>query len=155
MAVSPDGKYIAVAVAGTHEIALIDRNKLNERLAAEKNEQKTTPSSRGWNNVVNNAGFLYGIRDFIPTEGKGARGILFTDNNLVCSNYSTGDIFIYNPATRKGVASTIGSSLLNTQQGKGEYDFLKSTMVFRSWLSCATVIPKEPPVPGLTGGSVN
>ena len=30
-----------------------------------------TPSVKSWNNIPNDAGFLYGIRDFIPTQGKG------------------------------------------------------------------------------------
>ena len=71
--VTPDDKQIIVAAAGSQELVRIDRIALHERLAKAKQGEMVTPSVKSWNNIPNDAGFLYGIRDFIPTQGKGPR----------------------------------------------------------------------------------
>ncbi len=68
--VTPDDKQIIVAAAGSQELIRIDRIALHERLAKAKQGEMVTPSVKSWNNIPNDAGFLYGIRDFIPTQGK-------------------------------------------------------------------------------------
>ena len=87
--VTPDDKQIIVAAAGSQELVRIDRIALHERLAKAKQGEMVTPSVKSWNNIPNDAGFLYGIRDFIPTQGKGPRSVVATGDKIYTANYYT------------------------------------------------------------------
>ena len=153
--VSDDGKYIAISVAGTHEIALIDRNKLNERLLKVKNGNKPTPSSKGWDNVANDAGFLYGIRDFIKTNGKGNRGIVFNGNDIITANYFSGDLTYHNLNDKTSTVKKIGKALTTTPEGEGEFYFNDAMIGFQSWQSCASCHPNDARVDGMNWDLLN
>ena len=89
--VTPDDKQIIVAAAGSQELVRIDRIALHERLAKAKQGEMVTPSMKAWGNIPNDAGFLYGIRDFIPTQGKGPRSVVATGGKIYTANYYTSD----------------------------------------------------------------
>ena len=90
--VTPDDKQIIVAAAGSQELVRIDRIALHERLAKAKQGEMVTPSVKSWNNIPNDAGFLYGIRDFIPTQGKGPRSVVATGDKIYTANYYTSEL---------------------------------------------------------------
>lgn len=69
--VSADDKSILVAASGVHELVCIDRNALHDRLRKVSEGIPVTPSTRTWEDIPNDAGFLHGIRTYIPTEGNG------------------------------------------------------------------------------------
>ena len=90
--VTPDDKQIIVAAAGSQELVRIDRIALHERLAKAKQGEMVTPSMKAWGNIPNDAGFLYGIRDFIPTQGKGPRSVVATGGKIYTANYYTSEM---------------------------------------------------------------
>lgn len=85
-------KQIIVAAAGSQELVRIDRIALHERLAKAKQGEMVTPSMKAWGNIPNDAGFLYGIRDFIPTQGKGPRSVVATGGKIYTANYYTSEL---------------------------------------------------------------
>jgi len=77
VACTPDGKNLMVSHSGTHELSLIDRERLHEKLStAEEPEQ-----------VPNDLAFLVRIRQRIPLEGKGPRGLAVVGNQAYVAEY--------------------------------------------------------------------
>ena len=79
--VTPDNREIIVAAAGSQEVVVISRQGLHAKLA-QAVDGRATPSMGDWNNIPNDAGFLYGIREFIPTGCKGVRTAVATEDQI-------------------------------------------------------------------------
>ena len=77
--VTPDDKQIIVAASGSQELVKIDRIALHDRLAKAKQGVAVTPSMKTWNNIPNDAGFLYGIN--------GLNGQEFEKTNARCPTH--------------------------------------------------------------------
>lgn len=77
-----------------HEVCRIDREKLHDRLAQAKQGVAVTPSYNGWENVMNDAGMLYGIAQYQPVGGKGIRAITMNGKTLYAAGYFSGDIHV-------------------------------------------------------------
>ena len=87
VAVSADGKTLAVAHAGTREVSVIERLPLQDQLArAAKNEQ-VTEVTRSATDVPNDLSFLSKIRRRYRFNGDGPRGILFCGNKIYTAIY--------------------------------------------------------------------
>lgn len=70
----------------------IDRITLHERLAKARQEEIIVPFMKAWGNTPNDAGFLYGIRGFIPTQGKGSRSVVATEDKTYTTSYYTSEL---------------------------------------------------------------
>ena len=90
--VSEDNHEIVVAAAGSQEVVVINREALHSRLAEAREGKRVTPSMGSWDNIPNDAGVLYGIREFIPTEGKGVRAVAVANDKIYAANYYTAQI---------------------------------------------------------------
>lgn len=155
VAVSPDDSRIWVAVAGTHELASIDRVQLHDRLSRAKAGEKVTPSSKGWDHVPNDAGFLYGIRKFYPTGGKGPRALCVTTDGVYTANYYTGDLLKMDNEGHQTVSQSVGTALASTQVGKGDMYFHDASIGFQKWQSCASCHPNDARIDGLNWDLMN
>ena len=125
--VTPDDKQIIVAAAGSQELVRIDRIALHERLAKAKQGVMVTPSVKSWNNIPNDAGFLYGIRDFIPTQGKGPRSVVATGNKIYTANYYTSELVSMDMNGKNLNKQVLGAPLAFTKVGKGDMYFHDAT----------------------------
>ncbi len=139
--VTPDDKQIIVAAAGSQELVRIDRIALHERLAKAKQGEMVTPSVKSWNNIPNDAGFLYGIRDFIPTQGKGPRSVVATGDKIYTANYYTSELVSMDLNGKNLKKQVLGAPLAFTKVGKGDMYFHDATICFQNWQSCATCHP--------------
>lgn len=155
VAVSPDDSRIWVAVSGTHELACIDRRGLHDRLARAKEGEKVTPSTKGYAQIPNDAGFLYGIRDFYKTEGKGPRALCLMANKVYTANYYTGELVAFGGNGKGVVSSSLGAPLASTQKGKGDMYFHDATIGFQQWQSCASCHPNDARMDGLNWDLLN
>lgn len=155
VAVSPDDSRIWVSVSGTHELACIDRNGLHDRLARAKEGEKVTPSTKGYAQIPNDAGFLHGIRDFYPTQGKGPRALCLTGDKVYTANYYTGELVAFDGNGKEAVSSSFGSPLASTQKGKGDMYFHDATIGFQEWQSCASCHPNDARMDGLNWDLLN
>lgn len=153
--VTPDDKQILVAASGSQELVRIDRVALHQRLAKAKRGEAVTPSMKSWENIPNDAGFLHGIRDFIPTEGKGPRSVVAMGNRIYTANYYTAELVSMNAAGKQVQKQVLGAPLTFTKVGKGDMYFHDATLSFQTWQSCATCHPNEARVDGLNWDLLN
>lgn len=153
--VTPDNKLIIVAASGSQELVRIDRIALHDRLEKAKQGNAVTPSMKSWNNIPNDAGFLYGIRDFIPTGGKGPRSVVATDNRIYTANYYTSQLVSMDFSGKNVNTQLLGAPLTTTKAGKGDMYFHDATLSFQTWQSCATCHPNDARVDGLNWDLLN
>lgn len=153
--VTPDDKQIIVAASGSQELVRIDRIALHNRLAKAKQGEAVTPSMKSWSNIPNDAGFLYGIRDFIPTQGKGPRSVVAAGGKIYTANYFTSELVSMDMNGKNVKAQALGSPLAFTKVGKGDMYFHDATLCFQNWQSCATCHPNDARVDGLNWDLLN
>lgn len=153
--VTPDDKQIIVAASGSQELVRIDRTALHQRLAKAKRGEAVTPSMKSWENIPNDAGFLYGIRDFISTEGKGPRSVVALGDRIYTANYYTAELVSMDTSGKRVGKQILGAPLTSTQVGKGDMYFHDATLCFQEWQSCATCHPNEARMDGLNWDLMN
>lgn len=153
--VTPDDKQIIVAASGSQELVRIDRTALHQRLEKAKRGEAVTPSMKSWDNIPNDAGFLYGIRDFIPTQGKGPRSVVAMGNRIYTANFYTSELVSMDASGKDVRKQVLGAPLTFTKEGKGDMYFHDATLSFQSWQSCATCHPNDARVDGLNWDLLN
>lgn len=153
--VTPDDKQIIVASAGSQELVRIDRLALHDRLAKAKRGEVVTPSTRSWDIIPNDAGFLYGIREFVSTQGKGPRSVVATADKIYTANYYTSELVSMDLDGKNVKKQILGSPLAFTKTGKGDMYFHDATICFQNWQSCATCHPNDARVDGLNWDLLN
>ena len=145
--VTPNGKFVVVAHAGTREVSVIDRAALHERLDRAAAGQKVTEVTSSAAEVHNDLSFLSGIRRRFPFEADGPRGVVATDEKAyaVCT---FADALVEVPFTERSVRPVIhplrGEGLLDLTQDpvlRGEMLFNDGAKCFQQWQSCATCHP--------------
>ena len=154
--ISPDGKIIVISLTGSHELCVIDRLALHERMAAVKRGEKVVPSVEKWEDIPNDAGFLYNIREFVPTGGKGPRGLtIFPSGAVAVANYFTGTVSTVDLQEKTAKTYTLGAPLTSTKRGLGEMYFFDATLCFQQWQSCASCHPNDARIDGLNWDLLN
>ncbi|RGP18274.1 c-type cytochrome [Parabacteroides gordonii] len=153
--VSPDDSKIWISLSGTHELASVDRISLHDRLARVKAGEKVTPSTKDATHVQDDAGFLYGIRNFYKTKGKGPRALYVTPEKVYTANYYTGEMVAFNGNGKEMTAAVLGSPLASTQKGKGDMYFHDASIGFQEWQSCASCHPNDARMDGLNWDLMN
>lgn len=153
--VSPDDSKIWISVSGTHELVCVDRTSLHDRLARAKDGKKVTPSTKDYAHIPDDAGFLYGIRDFYKTQGKGPRALYVTPDKVYTANYYTGELVAFNGSGKDMVSTSLGAALASTQKGKGDMYFHDASIGFQEWQSCASCHPNDARMDGLNWDLLN
>lgn len=153
--VTPDNKQIVVAASGSQELVVIDRIALHNRLEKARRGEIVTPSMKSWENIPNDAGFLYGIREFIPTGGKGPRSVVATNNLIYTANYYTSELISMNLSGKNLQSNVLGTPITTTKAGKGDMYFHDATLSFQSWQSCASCHPNGARVDGINWDLLN
>lgn len=153
--VSEDDRDIVVAAAGSQEVVVINRRALHRKLAAAKMGKEVTPSYDGWESVPNDAGFLYGIRQFIPTGGKGVRSVAVVGDKIYAANYYTAQITTISRKDYTKQNYNIGTSMTSSEVGRGDMYFHDATLCYQTWQSCATCHPNDGRVDGLNWDLIN
>lgn len=155
VSVTPDNSQIVVAAAGSQEVVVINRIALHMRLDLARNGEEVTPSMESWDNIPNDAGFLYGIREFIPTGGKGVRAVAASGDKIYAANYYTADIVVIDRKDWTKQTQTFGSALVATEVGRGDMYFHDATLCYQTWQSCATCHPNGGRMDGLNWDLLN
>lgn len=146
VSVTPDGKRIVVAHAGTREISVIDRAALHERLAKAAAGQKVTEVTTSAEEVHNDLSFLSGIRRRFAFEADGPRGVVATDDKAYAVAYFA-DALVEVPFTErivKPVVRPLNGTLLDLSKNpelRGEMLFNDGAKCFQQWQSCASCHP--------------
>ncbi len=130
VACTADGKYVVVAHAGTHELSVIDRAALHEKL-------RGTPDP---NAVPGDLSFLTGLRRRIKLEGRGPRDVMVAAGKAYAIEYFSNTLAAIELNGRvRSIA--LGPHIPMTIQRKGEMLFNDASLCFEQWQSCASCHP--------------
>ncbi len=144
--VSPNGKWIAVAHAGTREVSVIDRAALHQRLEMAAAGQKVTEVTHSAEEVHNDLSFLSGIRTRHTFKADGPRGVVITDD-MIYAACTFADAIAVIPYTERVVRPSLwqlGEQPLDLKADKvlyGEMLFNDGDKCFQKWQSCASCHP--------------
>ena len=144
VACSPDGRWLCVTHAGTHELSVIDRSALHERLAKLAQGKQATEVATAIQDAPNDLSFLAGIRHRVQLSGQGPRGLALCNGEAWVAQYFS-DTLCHVQWTQAGSPAlqtiTFGAAKPLTQLRKGELFFNDARLCFQQWQSCASCHP--------------
>jgi len=142
VACSPDGKWLYVAHAGTHELSIIDRKALHDRLDQVASGTKLATSA-SWEDVPVDLAFLAGLRRRVRLAGHGPRGLSLHGEKIFVAEYFSDSVSVVDVA--KDVPSVqnfrLGSATKISKIRRGEMLFNDATTCQQHWQSCASCHP--------------
>ena len=149
VAVSPDGKQVYIALAGTHELCVVDTEpmlkKLND-LAEGKAPADAYSVSKTADLVPDDLAFLVGIKKRIPLSGHGPRELCAVGNSVYVGMYysdTVSKVTFDGPTAPPKVASfPVGSAPVIDDGRAGDMHWNDATLCFQQWLSCASCHPE-------------
>ena len=139
-----DGKYVCVTHAGTHEVSLIDRAGLHEKLERVKKGENVSSVSQSPENVPNDLSFLVGMRRRLKLCGNGPRAIVAIGATVYVAEYFTDTLCTVdiNPEAHPFPESiALGVKVGMDTIRKGEMFFNDAELCFQHWQSCASCHP--------------
>lgn len=144
VACTDDGKYVCVAHAGTHEVSVIDRAALHEKLDKVAAGEKVSGVSTSAENVPNDLAFMVDLRRRLRLAGNGPRGLCVVGSKVYAAEYFTDSLGVAdtNPDVRhKPRSLALGPAKSPTIVRKGERYFNDAEFCFQKWQSCASCHP--------------
>jgi YVTN family beta-propeller protein len=143
--VSPDGKSLIVAHAGTREISVIDREAFHARLEKAAKNEKVTEVTKSAADVPNDLSFLVTIRRRVKVAGDGPRGVAVADGRIFAACYfadALAEIKLADAVLRPGLLP-LGPAvdLSKDRVRRGEMLWNDGSMCFQQWQSCASCHP--------------
>jgi YVTN family beta-propeller protein len=129
---SPDGAWLAVAHAGSHEVSVIDRVGLHRALAT----PAPTPTE-------DNLSFMAPLQRRVALTGKGPRGLTVVGGRAVIANYFSDTLEVVNlpGATGDGAPIVLGPTPVLSEVRLGELAFNDASRCYQQWQSCASCHP--------------
>ena len=145
VAVTPDGKSLLVAHAGTREISIIDREALHARLERAAKNEKVTEVTESAADVPNDLSFLVTIRRRVKVNGDGPRGLAIADGRILAACYFADALAEIKLADAAPKASLLplgpAVDLSKDRVRRGEMLWNDGAMCFQQWQSCASCHP--------------
>jgi len=147
VACSADGKYICVTTAGTHELSVIDRAKLHDKVDKAGRGEKVSDATSSADDVPNDLSFLVTLKRRLKLSGNGPRGLAIIGTKAYIAEYFTDSLGVVdiNPDVRPNNAksSPLGAEKAISTVRQGEIFFHDATQCFQKWHSCASCHPGE------------
>lgn len=134
IAISENGKILAVTHAGSHEVSLIDRVALHKKLSPDNEE---TP---------NDLSFLVGIRKRVKLPGLGPRHCVIGGQQLYIAQFFSNDLAVVDLSnTDDPVVSTLQLGPVQQMDitRRGRFLFNDGSFCFQQWQSCTSCHPSE------------
>lgn len=143
VAVTADGKTIGVACAGTHEVILLDRQALHQKLQDAAAGKQVTQATKSAEDVPNDLAFCVDLKTRVKLSGNGPRGLVGTGGKFYACEYFTDTVAIVDPAKEPAAIGQVamGPTPTESQARVGERLFNDAIMCFQHWQSCATCHP--------------
>lgn len=151
IACTADGKWLCVAHAGTHELSVIDRARLHEKLAA-------SAAAGDAGDVPNDLSYILDLRRRVRLEGKGPRGMVALGSRVFAAEYFSGTVASVELAVDGALRSQsfdLGVQPVASARRAGELFFHDGTVCFQQWQSCASCHPGDARVDGLNWDLLN
>lgn len=136
IAIAGNGKYLAVALAGTHEVCVIDRKKLDTRIA--ETFAKSEDRAKTFEDVCNDLAFLSGIKKRIELEGFAPRHMAASGDWLYVGLYYSDVLNKVDLNSAKVEKIGIGGNEKLNEMRLGDLYFHDASLCFQKWLSCTT-----------------
>ena len=146
VACTADGKYICVTTAGTHELNVIDRKKLHDKVDRAGRGEKVSDATTSADDVPNDLSFLVTLKRRIKLSGNGPRGLTMIGTKAYVAEYFSDSIGVVdvNPDIRAKAESTqLGPKKAISAVRQGEIHFHDATLCFQKWQSCSSCHPGD------------
>jgi YVTN family beta-propeller protein len=145
VAVTPDGKRLIVAHAGTRELSVIDREAFHTRLEKAAKNEKVTEVTKSATDVPNDLSFLVTIRTRVKVNADGPRGLAVAGGRVFAACYFADALAEVNVegAVLKAALLPLGPAvdLAKDRVRRGEALWNDGSMCFQQWQSCASCHP--------------
>lgn len=151
IACTPDGQWLCVAISGTHELSILDRARLHEKLAAAE-------AGGERDSVPNDLSFTAELRHRVKLLGKGPRGVAALDTRVFAAEYFSGalaSVDLTGDRTPRAESFLLGPEPPLTPERAGDLFFHDATVCFQQWQSCASCHPGDARVDGLNWDLLN
>lgn len=158
VACTPDGKWLCVSHAGTHEISIIDRARLHEKLTRATAAGASGDAPAYGVEPRDNLAFLVDLRRRVKLAGNGPRGLVVAGSTVYVAEYFTDSIGVADiGADVRGPAKSLplGPRESLSAVRRGEMLFHDATICFQHWQSCASCHPGGGRVDGLNWDLLN
>lgn len=136
--ITADGRYLVVAIAGTHDVIVIDVEGLNQKLDDVRSGTGLVPSL---DVVVDYIPFLDGARERISLPGNGPRPVVVNGENVYIGQYFTGNIAVLNLESRGISTIELGDQPEFGTVRRGQILFHDGELIHQSWFSCISCHP--------------
>ncbi len=145
VAVTPDGKRLLVAHAGTREVSVIDREAFHARLDKAAKNEKVTEVTRTAADVPNDLSFLVTVRTRVKVNADGPRGLAVAGDRVFAACYFADALaeVRLGEASPKAALVPLGPAvdLGRDRVRRGEMLWNDGSMCFQQWQSCASCHP--------------
>ncbi|MCX6996762.1 MAG: cell surface protein [Kiritimatiellaeota bacterium] len=140
-----DGKLLCVAHSGTHEVSVIDRRALHDKLSRLAAGEKLPGVSVTLEDAPNDLSFLFGLRRRVRLTGNGPRGLAIAGDRAVAAEYFSDSLSVVHLAADASPSAarqiTLGPRVAPTQERQGEMNFNNAQFCFQQWQSCTSCHP--------------
>ncbi len=125
-----DGKRLVIAHAGTHELSVMDWPAMLKKMDAKAD-------------VSTDLAFLVGLRERIPTAGKGPRALVVSGDQVYAADYYADALsrVDLSAARLRANAVPLGEPVQLGGERLGEALFNDAELCFQKWQSCASCHP--------------
>ncbi len=143
MTVSPDGEELAIALPGMGKVMTVDLDAMIRRI-----EALDTLATADGRPAYEDAGFMHGIKEILPSGGRGTDKLLYLEDRLLAANLYSGDITDVTSTPER--FKKIGRALTTRRRGAGEALFADAALSFQNRLSCASCHGRDGGIDALT-----
>jgi len=146
VACTADGKYICVTTAGTHELSVIDRERLHDKVDKAGRGEKVSDATSSADDVPNDLSFLVTLKRRLKLSGKGPRGLTMIGTKAYIAEYysdSLGMVDINPDLRAKAQSAPLGPKRSISTIRQGEIFFHDAELCFQKWQSCASCHPGD------------
>ena len=144
VACTPDGAFLCVAHAGTHEVSVIDRAGLHEKLERSASGERVSNAAPTADAVPNDLSYLVGLRRRVALAGIGPRGLVVVGGKVFAAEHFSDSVGVIDiEAVRSPKARSISLGTLGPMplERRGESLFNDARLCFQMWQSCASCHP--------------
>lgn len=143
VACTADGRTLCLSHAGTHEVSIIDRLGLHERLEQIARKKYAADPDLTLEKLADTLGFLGHLRIRKALHVQGPRGLTVAGSNLFVAGYFSDNLEMIAMGTPQAGSRMVALGPAAAADGvrRGERLFNDATLCYQQWQSCASCHP--------------
>ncbi len=134
--VADEGKKIVVAQSGTHEICVIDRIALHNKIDSSYKNSKD--HAKTFEDICNDLSFLSGMKKRVALKGFGPRHLCEANGKILAALYYSDVINSIDLNNYEVKRFSIGGNEKLNEIRRGDLFYHDASLCFQKWLSCIT-----------------